>query len=189
MLLRQCVRVGTQVIAIALSVAFAGWSIDPAAAAPKKKSKRPVAAASTPVFPGLFAGLKPFGLFSQNSPAYAALPGSVAPAESARRSPSTSTACLPGELRMALADVHSRFGPVTVVSTHRPGARMGSGHTSHHANCQAVDFRPAPGTYAAVANHLRKTWSGGLGTYSSGHIHIDTGPNYRWHTGGRRARR
>ena len=98
---------------------------------------------------------------------------------------SVSTACLPPALKSALAGVQSRFGPVTVVSAHRRGARIrGSGRTSLHASCQAVDFRPAPGTYAAVASHLRSTWHGGLGTYSAGHIHIDTGANYRWHQGG-----
>ena len=101
---------------------------------------------------------------------------------------SVNSSCLPAAIRTALADVQSRFGPVTVVSAHRPGARMGGGHMSHHANCQAADFRPAPGTYAAVAGHLRQNWHGGLGTYSSGHIHIDTGPNYQWHGGGGRKR-
>jgi hypothetical protein len=115
----------------------------------------------------------------------------VPPAETAGRSahPSVSTSCLPGELKAALAGVQARFGPVQVVSTHRPGARIRGGHRSHHATCNAVDFRPPSGAYASVATHLRQTWSGGLGTYSSGHIHIDTGPNYRWHTGGRRAKR
>lgn len=98
---------------------------------------------------------------------------------------STSTACLPGRLKAALADVQRRYGPVTVVSTMRRGARIGGGRPSMHASCQAVDFRPARGTYGKVAAHLRRTWHGGLGTYSAGHIHIDTGQNYRWHTGGR----
>lgn len=106
-----------------------------------------------------------------------------------RADPSASTSCLPGELKAALASIQARFGPVQVVSTHRPGARIHGGHRSHHANCSAVDFRPPPGTYASVATHLRQTWPGGMGTYSSGHIHIDTGPNYRWHSGGRRAKR
>jgi uncharacterized protein YcbK (DUF882 family) len=88
---------------------------------------------------------------------------------------------------VALASIQTRFGPVTVVSTHRPGSRIGGGRPSWHASCRAVDFRPAPGTYAQVAAHLRQTWSGGVGTYSSGHIHIDTGPNLRWHQGGSRS--
>jgi hypothetical protein len=188
MLLRKWVHVGTKTAALAVVISIGGLSVEPTSAAPaKKRWKRAAAATAAPVFPGFFSGFKPFGFFSGQN-AYASLPGAAAqPTPGAgRHSPSTNTGCLPGELRMALADVQSRFGPVTVVSTHRPGARIGGGHMSKHANCQAVDFRPAPGTYAAVAGHLRQTWNGGLGTYSSGHIHIDTGPNYRWHTGGKR---
>lgn len=111
-----------------------------------------------------------------------------APTPAPATSASVNSNCLPAAIRGAIADVQSRFGPVTIVSAHRPGARMGGGHMSHHANCQAADFRPAPGTYAAVASHLRHNWQGGLGTYSSGHIHIDTGPNYQWHGGGGRKR-
>jgi uncharacterized protein YcbK (DUF882 family) len=88
-------------------------------------------------------------------------------------------------LKGALADVERRFGQVEVVSTHRPGASIaGTRHRSLHATCQAVDFRPARGTYGAVASYLRANWQGGVGTYSSGHIHIDTGVNYQWHSGG-----
>lgn len=95
-----------------------------------------------------------------------------------------STSCLPGNLKAALADVQARFGPVAVISTHRSGAQIRGGRPSLHASCQAVDFRPARGTYGRVAAHLRTTWTGGFGTYSSGHIHIDVGPNLRWHAGG-----
>jgi uncharacterized protein YcbK (DUF882 family) len=35
-----------------------------------------------------------------------------------------------------------------------------------------------------VASYLKGSWQGGVGTYSSGHIHIDTGANYQWHSGG-----
>jgi hypothetical protein len=123
--------------------------------------------------------LNPFGLLSPQ-------PAPIAPVVRAR-SASTSTNCLPASLRHALADVRQRFGPVEVVSTSRPGARIaGTRHRSLHATCQAVDFRPARGTYAAVAAHLRRSWQGGVGTYSSGHIHIDTGVNYQWHHGAAR---
>ncbi|MCC6948971.1 MAG: hypothetical protein IT539_14495 [Bradyrhizobiaceae bacterium] len=94
---------------------------------------------------------------------------------------------MPGALKSQLAEIDHRFGSIVVVSTLRPGARInGTRHPSLHATCRAVDFRPARGTYGAVAAHLRRSWSGGMGTYSSGHIHIDTGPNYRWHNGGGR---
>jgi hypothetical protein len=102
-----------------------------------------------------------------------------------RQMASTETSCLPGSLKQALADVRGRFGSIQVVSTHRPGAVIaGSRKPSHHRNCQAVDFRPPSGKYGAVAAYLKNTWSGGIGTYASGHIHIDTGPGYHWYTGG-----
>ena len=120
-------------------------------------------------------------------------PQMPAPAVRARGTRSRShanTSCLPGNLRAALANVRARFGPVTVISTHRPGARIRGGRPSLHASCRAVDFRPARGTYSKVAAYLRSNWNGGLGTYSSGHIHIDAGPRYRWHSGGgRRSKR
>jgi Peptidase M15 len=110
------------------------------------------------------------------------------PAVGRRSTYSASPSCLPSQLNAALADVQARFGPVVVISTHRPGARIRRGRPSLHASCQAVDFKPAPGSYSRVAAHLRRSWTGGLGTYSSGHIHIDTGENYRWHTGSLRSK-
>lgn len=112
-----------------------------------------------------------------------------APSRANRGRAHANTSCLPPALKGALTQIRARFGPVTVVSTHRPGARIRSGRPSLHASCRAVDFRPARGTYGKVAAHLRRTWNGGIGTYSSGHIHIDTGPSYRWHSGGRRGKR
>jgi hypothetical protein len=141
----------------------------------------PVARSRQPS-PARTASLAP-PLASIAAPAAPLAPSSIS--MPAARSASTSTGCLPATLQGALADVARKFGPVEVVSTHRPGARIaGSGHRSLHANCQAVDFRPARGTYGAVASYLRGSWQGGVGTYSSGHIHIDTGANYQWHSGG-----
>jgi hypothetical protein len=100
-----------------------------------------------------------------------------------------SASCLPGTMKAVLNNVQARYGPVTVISTHRPGARIRGGRPSLHASCEAVDFRPARGTYGRVAAYLRSTWNGGMGTYSSGHIHIDTGPKYHWHSGGGRRKR
>jgi uncharacterized protein YcbK (DUF882 family) len=89
---------------------------------------------------------------------------------------STSTKCLPGSLKARLAEVQRKFGPVKVVSTHRLGARIrGTGRTSLHASCRAVDFVPPRGKYKAVASYLRRANSGYTLTYSSGHIHLDTG--------------
>lgn len=97
-----------------------------------------------------------------------------------------STGCLPGELKATLNQLESRFGRMQVISTHRPGARVrGTGRRSKHADCRAVDFRPAKGQQAAVVAWLRANHSGGLGTYSGrhNHIHIDNGGNHTWHNG------
>jgi hypothetical protein len=116
------------------------------------------------------------------------LPAPTPPGRGARGA-HANTSCLPANLKMALASIQARFGPVTVISTHRPGSRIGGGRPSLHASCQAVDFKPAPGIYGRVAAHLRTSWNGGLGTYSSGHIHIDAGQNLRWHSGSQQSKR
>lgn len=94
----------------------------------------------------------------------------------------TSESCLPGVLKQRLSEVRKRFGKITVVSTHRPGARInGSGKPSYHGSCRAVDFVPPSGKYSAVTKFLYATHEGGVGTYTCmNHIHIDNGPNYRW---------
>jgi hypothetical protein len=95
-----------------------------------------------------------------------------------------STGCLPGSLQGTLGQIRAKFGPVSIVSTHRPGARIaGSGKRSYHASCRAVDFHPPKGKYGQVLAYLRANHSGGLGTYSCGmhHIHIDNGPRVHFH--------
>ncbi len=94
------------------------------------------------------------------------------------------TGCLPGSVKAKLAQIRKKFGPVRIVSTHRPGARIaGSGKRSFHASCRAVDFHPPRGKYRQVLAFLRSSHSGGLGTYSCGmhHIHLDNGPRVRFH--------
>jgi uncharacterized protein YcbK (DUF882 family) len=97
----------------------------------------------------------------------------VAPPAAAKGA-TTSESCLPSSLKSKLAQVRSKFGKISVVSTHRPGAKIrGSGNTSYHSSCRAVDFVPPSGSYA---NH-----EGGVGTYTCmNHIHIDNGPSVRW---------
>jgi len=94
-----------------------------------------------------------------------------------------STSCLPPSLKARIAQVSSKFGRVSVVSTYRRGARMPNGRRSFHASCQAVDFNPPRGKYAQVASWLKANHGGGVGTYSCGmhHIHIDSGPRVRFH--------
>jgi len=96
--------------------------------------------------------------------------------------------CMPASTRSMLDKVSSMYGAVTVISAHRPGAVIaGTRRPSYHASCRAVDFNPARGTYGAVMQYLRNNWVGGLGSYSGHfhHIHIDTGPNVRFHKGSR----
>jgi uncharacterized protein YcbK (DUF882 family) len=99
---------------------------------------------------------------------------------------SASTACLPSSLKNTLATINAKFGRVTVVSAHRPGARIaGSGKRSYHADCRAVDFHPPRGKHSEVVAWLKANHNGGVGTYSGrhSHIHIDNGPRYRFHKG------
>ncbi len=120
-----------------------------------------------------------YGTWENLMRARAAAPPAGSPVKRHTADPS----CLPGQLRAAVGDVSARFGPVSIISTHRPGARIRGGRPSLHASCRAVDFKPAPGSYGKVASYLRQNWSGGVGTYSTGHIHIDVGERYRWHSG------
>lgn len=97
---------------------------------------------------------------------------------------SAKAGCMPGSLAAKLNQIRAKFGPVQVVSTHRPGARIaGSGRPSYHASCRAVDFNPPRGKYKQVLAWLKANHSGGVGSYSCGmhHIHIDTGPRVRFH--------
>lgn len=98
--------------------------------------------------------------------------------------PHAEAGCMPSQLRSLLNQIRSKFGPVQVISTHRPGARIaGSGRRSYHASCRAVDFHPPRGKYRQVVAWLKRNHRGGVGTYSCTlhHIHIDTGPRVRWH--------
>jgi hypothetical protein len=109
--------------------------------------------------------------------------GSAGPAGAAKGA-STSGGCLPAAIKARLNEIRSKFGPITIVSTFRRGARIaGSGRASLHASCRAVDFHPPKGKYSAVLAYLQRTHSGGLGTYGCGmhHLHIDNGPKVRFH--------
>ena len=90
---------------------------------------------------------------------------------------SASRACLTGAARALLGRIEAQFGPVEIVSTCRPGARIAtSGKISKHASGQAIDFR-APGRKRQVVQWLiANHHSGGTMTYSDmDHIHVDVG--------------
>lgn len=94
---------------------------------------------------------------------------------------SASIACLQPSTKALWAKVVSHWGPMRVISTCRPGAKVrGTGRTSRHAHGHAIDFYAPKGKKQAVvrwliANHT----SGGVMTYRNmNHIHIDIGPRF-----------
>jgi len=96
--------------------------------------------------------------------------------------------CLTPAVHAVLDQVEARFGPVKVISTCRPGARIaGSGRISRHASGNAVDFDAGSRKGAIinwlVANHK----TGGTMTYPDmSHIHIDIGQHFVSLAGGRK---
>jgi len=96
--------------------------------------------------------------------------------------------CLTKAAHELLDKVEARFGPVRVISTCRPGARIaGSGRISRHASGNAVDFdagsRKAAIIKWLVANHK----GGGTMTYPDmSHIHMDIGHHFVSLAGGRK---
>jgi hypothetical protein len=96
--------------------------------------------------------------------------------------------CLTKPVHELLDKVEARFGPVKVISTCRPGARIaGSGRISRHASGNAVDFEAGSRKGAIinwlVANHK----TGGTMTYPDmSHIHIDVGQHFVSLAGGRK---
>ncbi len=96
--------------------------------------------------------------------------------------------CLTSAVHAVLDKIEARFGPVKVISTCRPGARIaGSGRISRHASGNAVDFEAGSRKGAIinwlVANHK----TGGTMTYADmSHIHIDVGQHFVSLAGGRK---
>lgn len=93
---------------------------------------------------------------------------------------SASRSCLTAPARSLLSRIEQKFGPVQVISTCRPGARIaGTGKISRHASGNAVDFS-AGGRKGAILNWLIANHrSGGTMTYSHmNHIHVDIGPHF-----------
>jgi uncharacterized protein YcbK (DUF882 family) len=89
-------------------------------------------------------------------------------------------ACLKPAARALLDRIENEFGPVKIVSTCRPGARIAStGRVSKHASGEAIDFdagaRKAEVVRWLIANHS----SGGTMTYADmSHVHVDIGPHF-----------
>lgn len=93
---------------------------------------------------------------------------------------SASRSCLKPQAAALLARIEQQFGPVNVISTCRPGARIaGSGKPSKHGFGLAVDF-DAGSRKGAIVNWLKANHhSGGTMTYARmSHIHVDIGPRF-----------
>ena len=88
--------------------------------------------------------------------------------------------CLKVTARALLERIEAQFGPMQLVSTCRPGARIaGSGRISKHASGEAVDFnagsRKGEVVRWLIANHK----NGGTMTYAGmSHIHVDVGQHF-----------
>jgi hypothetical protein len=88
--------------------------------------------------------------------------------------------CLRSTARALLDRIEAQFGPMQLISTCRPGARIaGSGRISKHASGEAIDFnagrRKGEVVRWLIANHK----SGGTMTYAGmSHIHVDVGQHF-----------
>jgi hypothetical protein len=107
----------------------------------------------------------------------------------ARGAGGLSGACLTAPARELLERIQAQFGPVQIVSTCRPGARIaGTGRISKHASGEAIDFnagnRKAEIVRWLIANHK----TGGTMTYAGmSHVHVDIGYHFvALNSGGRR---
>ena len=126
---------------------------------------------------------------------YASLPGSNAlPDERSRVGvleshqtlvvrPYAPVSCLPGDLRIVMADIAARFGAVSVESTRRSrghNGQAGGARHSLHLSCRAVDFR-VRARHGGIMAYLRsRPEVGGLKMYRTGIIHIDNGERRTW---------
>jgi hypothetical protein len=97
--------------------------------------------------------------------------------------PRVPVACLPGSLRLVMADVAARFGGVSVESTHRTrghNGRAGGAPHSLHLSCRAIDLRVRTRARGVMAYLRSRPEIGGLKMYRTGIIHIDNGERRSW---------
>ena len=88
--------------------------------------------------------------------------------------------CLRPAARVLLDRIETQFGPMQLVSTCRPGARIaGSGRISKHASGEAIDFNAGRRKAAVVRWLIANHKSGGTMTYAGmSHIHVDVGQHF-----------
>jgi hypothetical protein len=96
--------------------------------------------------------------------------------------------CLTSAVHAVLDKIEARFGPVKVISTCRPGARIaGTGRISRHASGNAVDFEAGSRKGAIIDWLIVNHKTGGTMTYPDmSHIHVDVGQHFVSLAGGRK---
>jgi len=96
-------------------------------------------------------------------------------ADARMRTATTSRHCLQSETYRVLQDLEAFVGPVKLISTCRPGARIaGTRHMSHHSNGTAVDFWTP--RKASAIRYLRSRRDVFVMTYRDmSHVHFNTG--------------
>lgn len=106
--------------------------------------------------------------------------GSCIAFEADARTSRSSRSCLTPAAKNLLSQIEQKFGPVRIISTCRPGARIrGTGRPSRHASGNAIDFnagsKKADVIQWLIANHR----NGGTMTYPNmDHIHVDIGRRF-----------
>lgn len=107
-----------------------------------------------------------------------------------RDAPDAPRTCLTEPARALLDTIETRFGPVRLVSTCRPGARIaGTNRISRHASGNAVDFDAGARKDEIVAWLVANHSAGGTMTYPDmDHIHADIGRHFVSLAGGKRVR-
>jgi hypothetical protein len=93
------------------------------------------------------------------------------------------TGCIPSALRDVVASIASRFGPLSIESTHRSRGhnwRAGGARHSLHLACRAIDFRVRARARGVMAYLRSLPEVGGLKVYRNGIIHIDDGSRRSW---------
>ncbi|MBL4815224.1 MAG: DUF882 domain-containing protein [Shewanella sp.] len=91
--------------------------------------------------------------------------------------------CTPWSMKYVLNRVATRFGSVSIHSTHRwplENWRKGGKKRSYHLTCRAVDFsvRGEPKNVIRFLKSLPQV--GGYSYYKKGFYHIDNGPRRTW---------
>lgn len=107
------------------------------------------------------------------------------PSEAAKPAPQRLTkndgrGCLKPAARALLDRIEAQFGPMQLISTCRPGARIaGSGRISKHASGEAIDFNAGRLKGEVVRWLIANHKSGGTMTYADmSHIHVDVGQHF-----------